>query len=155
MNAPACSVCAAHEPRAEFVAWESPRWILRHHPYPAPLCGWFLLCARRHVASAADLDAEEAREFTQVLGACMRALRTSAQVPRVYVVMFGEGAPHLHAHLIPRDPACEGTRAWAVADWYRAVERGERAPALPEAVEGVISLMRARLTDELASFTHA
>lgn len=155
MNAPACSVCAAHEPRAEFVAWESPRWILRHHPYPAPLCGWFLLCARRHVASAADLDAEEAREFTHVLGACMRALRTSAQVPRVYVVMFGEGAPHLHAHLIPRDPACEGTRAWAVADWYRAVERGERAPALPEAVEGVISLMRARLTHELASFTHA
>ena len=155
MNAPACSVCAAHEPRAELVAWESPRWILRHHPHPAPLCGWFLLCSRRHAASAADLDTAEEGEFARVLGACMRALRTCARVPRVYVVMFGEGAPHLHAHLVPRDPSCGGTSAWAVADWYRAVERGERAPADSDAVDGIISLMRARLSDELAGFADA
>jgi diadenosine tetraphosphate (Ap4A) HIT family hydrolase len=144
-----CSVCAAHDPTAQHVAWESPRWILRHHPYPAPLAGWFLLCARRHVASAADLNAHEEREFARVLGACMRALRDVARVPRVYVVMFGEGAPHLHAHLIPRAAECEGTRAWAVADWYRAVERGERAAASADAVEGIIDAMRARLASEL------
>jgi len=73
----------------------------------------------------------------------------------VYVVMFGEGAPHLHAHLVPRDPSREGTSAWAVADWYRAVERGERAPADSDAVDGIISLMRARLSDELAGFADA
>lgn len=149
MTVPACSVCAAHVPRAQLVAWESPHWILRHHPHPAPLCGWFLLCSRRHLASVADFNAEEEREFAQVLGACMRALRTAAEVPRVYVLMFGEGAPHLHAHLIPRDPACEETRAWAVADWYRAVERGERAPADLSAVDRMIAVVRGRLTDEL------
>jgi diadenosine tetraphosphate (Ap4A) HIT family hydrolase len=95
------------------------------------------------------LNADEEREFAFVLGACMRALRDVARAPRVYVVMFGEGAPHLHAHLIPRDAECEGTRAWAVADWYRAVERGERAAASANAVEGIIDAMRARLASEL------
>ncbi|NBX35766.1 MAG: diadenosine tetraphosphate hydrolase [Planctomycetes bacterium] len=150
-----CSVCAAHEPSPCLVAWESPRWILRHHPGPAPLCGWFLLCSRRHVASVADLNPVEEREFARILGACMRALRDTRRVPRVYVVMFGEGAPHLHAHLIPRDASCEATRAWAVADFYRAVERRERAPAAPDAVDAIIASMRARLAGELDCLTHA
>ncbi|MDA1263232.1 MAG: diadenosine tetraphosphate hydrolase [Planctomycetota bacterium] len=144
----ACGVCKIHtnELLDELVAWESDRWILRHHPAPAPLVGWFLLDTRRHVASAADFDALEEAEFAQILGSAMRAIRSVIAVPRVYIILFGEGAQHVHAHLIPRDPSHTGTSAWEIADWYRAVESGKRAAAQPveiaEAVQRVREEMR-------------
>ncbi|MSQ91286.1 MAG: diadenosine tetraphosphate hydrolase [Phycisphaerales bacterium] len=143
-----CGVCAIHRSataRADF-AWESTRWVLRHHRNPAPLNGWFLLDSKRHVGSAADFDAVEEREFAGVLARSMRAIREVLGVPRVYVVMFGEGAHHVHAHLIPRDPTIEGTAAWAVADWYRAVQVGGRLPADPaqigQSIARVAALMQ-------------
>ena len=38
---------------------------------------------------------------------------------RVYAIAFGEGARHLHLHLIPRCNGIPETEAWAVADLYR------------------------------------
>lgn len=136
-----CGVCAVHDDAsaAHLIAWQSERWILRHHAHPAPIAGWFLLDTRRHAASAADLDGAEEGEFAQVLAAAMRAIRVAAGVPRVYVVMFGEGAQHLHAHLISRDPAREETKAWKVADLYRMVERGELPPANGAEVTALVS----------------
>lgn len=136
-----CGVCAVHHDEAagHLLAWQSERWILRHHTHPAPIAGWFLLDTRRHAASAADLDAAEEGELAQVLAAAMRAIRTVTGVPRVYVVMFGEGAQHLHAHLIARDPAQEQTKAWKVADLYRMVERGEMPPADPATVTSIVA----------------
>ncbi len=87
------------------------------------MVGWMLLDTVRHVQSPADFAADEAREFGAVLQASMGAVRDATGMPRVYVVMFGEGAAHLHAHLIPRDPERADTKAWAVADLYRAIER--------------------------------
>ena len=148
----ACGVCAIHENErlGELVAWESDRWILRHHAAPAPLAGWFLLDTKRHVASAADFDALEEAEFAQVLGASMRAIRSAVDVPRVYVILFGEGAQHVHAHLIPRDPSQSGTAAWEIADWYRAVDSGKRAAApsheVARAVQRVREEMRTAIT---------
>lgn len=143
----ACGVCAIHENETlcELVAWESERWILRHHAAPAPLVGWFLLDTKRHVASAADFDPLEEAEFAQVLGAAMRAIRSALGVPRVYVIMFGEGAQHVHAHLIPRDPSQSGTAAWEIADWYRAVDSGKRAAAQPQEVARVVQRVREEL----------
>ena len=57
---------------------------------------------------------------------------------RVYAIAFGEGAPHLHLHLIPRFGADPHTAAWSVADHYRAVERGVRPPADPVAVAALV-----------------
>ena len=148
----ACGVCAVHAETAaqHDVAWQNDRWILRHHPAPAPLAGWFLLDTRRHAASAADLNANEEAEFAGVLAASMRAIRTVVGVPRVYVVMFGEGAHHLHAHLIARDPTRNDTTAWEVADLYRMVERGEMQGADPAQVAriaaGVGEMMRVTLS---------
>ncbi len=147
----ACGVCEIHRNSgfADLVAWESERWILRHHASPAPMAGWFLLDTKRHVPSAADFHADEEGEFAVVLGAAMRAIRSAVDVPRVYVIMYGEGAQHLHAHLIPRDPSQVGTAAWEVADWYRAVETGKRTPAqasdIARAVKRVSDGMRSTL----------
>jgi diadenosine tetraphosphate (Ap4A) HIT family hydrolase len=58
-----------------------------------------------------------------------RIIKRLTGCDRVYVMAFGEGAPHLHLHLIPRSAAEPTTEAWAVADLYRAVTSGERKAA--------------------------
>jgi diadenosine tetraphosphate (Ap4A) HIT family hydrolase len=64
---------------------------------------------------------------------------------RVYAIAFGEGARHLHLHLIPRHGEDSQTTAWAVADHYRAVEAGERPAAESAAVQAWIHLARERV----------
>jgi diadenosine tetraphosphate (Ap4A) HIT family hydrolase len=83
----------------------------------------------RHVQGAADLTDLEASELGPVLRAASRAVRSATGCDRVYAIAFGQGAPHLHIHLAPRHDEEPGTRAWSVADWYRAVEAGERPAA--------------------------
>jgi diadenosine tetraphosphate (Ap4A) HIT family hydrolase len=99
-----------------------------------------LLDLNRHAQGPADLAGDEAHEFGAVMGAAMRAVRTATGVPRVYSVMFGETAAHLHAHLIPRDPSCAATKAWAVADWYREVARN---PELATSRDSIVEMTRA------------
>lgn len=84
-----------------------------------------LLCARRHVQGPANLEEDEAREFGLALRDASRAVQQATAADRVYAIAFGEGSPHVHVHLIPRFVSQPGTAAWKVADWYRAVERGE------------------------------
>ena len=129
----------------DFAALEchrGPHWIVRHHPLPAPIVGWTCLCAVRHVQGPADFHDAEADEFGRALRTVSRAIREVTGCDRVYAIAFGQGAPHLHMHLIPRFDAVEATRAWQIADWYRAVERGEHAPADPAAVANFVGSMR-------------
>jgi diadenosine tetraphosphate (Ap4A) HIT family hydrolase len=116
--------------------------------HPAPLAGWFLLDSVRCVRNPADFNAAEAASFGAVLQRVTRAVREACGVPRTYTIMFGEGAPHLHAHIVPRDPAEPDSCAWSVADLYRAVERGLRAPAPSEAVDAAVARVRSLLTGE-------
>jgi diadenosine tetraphosphate (Ap4A) HIT family hydrolase len=110
--------------------------------------GWTFLCSTRHVQGAADLDDREAATLGPALRAVSRAVRDLTGCDRVYAIAFGQGAPHLHVHLIPRFDGEEGTRAWNVADWYRAVERGERPAADPGEVARFVDAMRERLRRE-------
>ncbi len=142
-----CGVCALHarEGGPPLLAWTDGMWLLRHHAHPAPLAGWFLLDSVRCVRNAADFSDAEAAAFGAVLRRVTRAVREACGVPRTYTVMFGEGAPHLHAHIVPRDPAEPASCAWAVADLYRDVERGLRVPASQEHVDAVVARVRSLL----------
>jgi diadenosine tetraphosphate (Ap4A) HIT family hydrolase len=121
---------------------------VRHHLLPAPIAGWAFLCAVRHVQGPADLDDAEADGFGRALRAASRAVRAATGCDRVYAIAFGQGAPHLHVHLVPRFDAEPASAAWKVADWYRAVERGERAPADPARVHDAVARLRASLRAE-------
>ncbi len=104
-----------------------------------------LLCSTRHVQGAADLNDAEAAEFGPMLKRVSMAVRACTGCDRVYAIAFGQGAPHLHVHLIPRFDEEPGTRAWSIADWYRAVEQGARHEADPVKVREVVRALRLEL----------
>jgi diadenosine tetraphosphate (Ap4A) HIT family hydrolase len=143
---PGCPICGL---QADPLAWQADGiarfgigWVLRHHPAPAPLLGWLLLDSGRHLGGPADFDEAEALAFGEALRRSCALVRQLSGCDRVYAIAFGEGAPHLHVHLSPRHGAEAASKAWSVADLYRAVEAGDRAAADPAAVADFVARAR-------------
>ncbi len=140
-----CPVCALHGNRIAQSSYEivrSNHWLLRHHPTPAPLLGWLLLDARRHLAGPVDFQPQEAASWGQATQLASQLIQQLTACDRVYAIAFGEGAHHLHLHLIPRFQLDSETTAWAVADHYRAVSTGERAAVEPTQIEQFVQQAR-------------
>jgi histidine triad (HIT) family protein len=66
--------------------------------------GHLLVEPRRHAAGLADLTDDEARAVGWWCAHASRALRTAAGAVHVYAAVIGDGAPHLHVHLLLRYP---------------------------------------------------
>jgi diadenosine tetraphosphate (Ap4A) HIT family hydrolase len=146
MAAAHCPICALHSSTPDRARYEIARgslWLLRHHPDPSPLAGWLLLDARRHLEGPLGFSAEEASGWGGAVQAASQLVQQLTGCERVYAIAFGEGAHHLHLHLIPRHLPDPASCAWSVADLYRAVERSERPAADPQAVAELVQ--RARL----------
>ena len=125
-----CPICALHQDPIQvqtYVIYQSNTWILRHHSDPAPLLGWLLLDSVRHCAGPWDFTNNEMNDWGRAMAEACSLVRRLTSCDRVYSVAFGEGAPHLHAHLIPRFSSDPSTTAWCVADLYRAVASGSSA----------------------------
>lgn len=147
VSQPDCGVCLLHSDRDAISCFEihrEPLWLLRHHPLPTPLPGWLMLDARRHLGGPIDFNAEEAAGFGPMLQRGCALVRELTGCDRVYAIAFGEGARHLHLHLIPRFGGEPATEAWRVADLYRAMESGARPPAGPEEVAVLVHRARKR-----------
>ena len=146
--ADACTICALHCALQTGDAYEIARgahWLLRHHPDPSPLVGWLLLDSCRHLGGPADFNPDEAASWGAAVQQASALVRELTGCDRVYAIAFGEGAPHLHLHLIPRFAQDPYTAAWSVADHYRAVATGHRQAAPPEQVAALVARGRARL----------
>ncbi|WP_398328531.1 HIT family protein [Vulcanococcus sp.] len=136
-----CGVCHHHsdpEQRRGYEIGRDARWLLRHHPDPAPLPGWLLLDSVRHLGGPLEFTAQEAAEWGRVVQHGSQLVQQLSGCERVYAIAFGEGARHLHLHLIPRFAADPDTEAWRVADLYRAVTQGRAAAADPAAVAALV-----------------
>lgn len=143
---PSCAICSLHRNLnhlAEHELWRSERWLLRHHPQPSPLVGWCLLDSRRHLGGPIDFEPAEAREWGLMVQRAAQLVKRGSQCDRVYAIAFGEGARHLHLHLIPRHGDDDRSAAWSVADLYRRVEAGAEPAASAERVQRFISEVRA------------
>ena len=109
-----CAICQLHlDPTAQerYEIQRSELWVLRHHPDPAPLPGWLLLDSRRHCSGPVDFTAAEASDWGCALRDASELVKQISGCERVYAIAFGEGAQHLHLHLIPRHlnaPASQG-----------------------------------------------
>lgn len=144
----ACPICALHACAGNQELLELGRsgaWLLRHHPHPAPLSGWFLLDSRRHLPGPMAFNDGEAISWGPAVRQASQLVQHLTGSDRVYMIGFGEGAPHLHLHLIPRFAADPASAAWRVADLYRAVERGERPAADPASVAALVAQGRSLL----------
>ena len=126
-----CAICALHADPVELAAnevWRSDLWLLRHHPYPSPLAGWCLLDSLRHCSGPIHFDPAEARDWGVVVQRASLLVKKATGCDRVYAIAFGEGALHLHLHLIPRYENDPRTTAWKVADFYRDIDSGSIDP---------------------------
>ena len=145
-----CGVCEKHNDLAAQGDYEinrGPLWILRHHPDPAPLTGWLLLDACRHMGGPLEFTAAEASTWGPAVQQASQLVRVLTGCDRVYAIAFGEGARHLHLHLIPRFGQEPASEAWKVADLYRAVANGTCKPAHPDAVQSFVHEARLRCQD--------
>lgn len=151
-----CSICELHASGDQardgainrYAIARSELWLLRHHPDPSPVLGWLLLDARRHLGGPADFTPLEASAWGPAVQQASQLVRQLTGCDRVYAIAFGEGARHLHLHLIPRFGSDPHTKAWSVADHYRAVEAGERPAADPAEVATLVGRGRS-LAQEL------
>ena len=140
-----CAICELHtsvEHLREVEIWRNRHWLLRHHPHPSSLLGWCLLDARRHLAGPIDFLDDEADEWGKVVKQASKLVKTVSGCDRVYAIAFGEGARHLHLHLIPRFQEDQRSAAWNVADLYRDVETGREKPVPYESVEEFLAAAR-------------
>lgn len=141
MERTACGVCRLHQDPVATERYEisrGPLWILRHHPDPAPLSGWLLLDSQRHIGGPIAFNPDEASSWGGSVQQASLLVQQLTGCDRVYIIAFGEGANHLHLHLIPRFLGESASEAWAVADLYRAVSAGSRACANPRQVADVV-----------------
>ena len=144
-----CAICALHADDNRLsndLIWRGKRWLLRHHPLPAPLVGWCLLDAERHLGGALEFNAEEAASWGPMVQQASQLVKSLSGCDRVYAIAFGEGARHLHLHLIPRHGTDQRTAAWSVADLYRQVELGEQPAASADQVAAFIAAAREAAT---------
>ena len=137
-----CGVCLQHNNSASQQRFEISRnglWVLRHHPNPAPRVGWLLLDTSRHVSGPVDFCEREASQWGLAVQQASRLVQSMTGCDRVYAIAFGEGARHLHLHLIPRFGDDPETEAWCVADLYRQVAQKQHPPANPEAIQAFVT----------------
>lgn len=69
--------------------------------------GRALLVFDDHVEHLEDLPFERARAFFEDARTAARAIKLVASSPRVNYAILGNTEPHLHRHLIPRQPRSE------------------------------------------------
>ena len=123
-----CPICDLHHDVGQQQKYEIYRddlWVLRHHPSPSPLVGWLLLDSLRHCSGPIDFSVNEASNWGIAVQDACSLVKQLTKCDRVYSIAFGEGAQHLHLHLIPRLIVNPATKAWSVADHYRSVESNE------------------------------
>ena len=140
-----CAICRLHLDslsRERYEISRSKLWLIRHHPDPAPLPGWLLLDSVRHCGGPLEFDPPEAQSWGGAVRDASQLVQQITGCDRVYAIAFGEGAPHLHLHLIPRFADDPATSAWLVADHYRAVQGGQHEAATESQVQEMVALAR-------------
>jgi diadenosine tetraphosphate (Ap4A) HIT family hydrolase len=81
--------------------YEDAHWVAGVLP-GLELPGWIVLAVRRHTTDAAALRHDAAESLGPVIVRLSRAIRDAVGAERVYVLAYGENAPHWHVLLAGR-----------------------------------------------------
>lgn len=97
---------------------------------------------KRHVAEVADLTEEEAQRIGVYTSRIAKALLQTENMEHIYIFVFGDGAPHVHYHVIGRRPGAP--REY----WGTKVDEWPQAPKGTEAeIEQVAQRLRVFLKE--------
>ena len=110
-------------------------WFLKPHAAPCPVAGWCVLELSRTCATLDALTPAEARDMGDHIRRVSAAMRSVTGCARVYLLAFAEAHRQVHVHLVPRHESDDATRAWALADLYRAVAASGHPSATAEESE--------------------
>lgn len=146
-----CIVCAtlagARRPPGGML-YEDACWafFLRARPLLAPGQGFIAL--KRHCERLSDLRPDEAHTLGPMLQRVEAALTHVLTPARVHFGIYGEAAPHLHVHVVPRMPNMPaGNIPISILHaWYDVLSRLRlRQGYSDEAVVAVAQRLRAKL----------
>jgi diadenosine tetraphosphate (Ap4A) HIT family hydrolase len=104
-------------------------WFLKPHAAPCPVAGWCVLELVRPCPTLDALTPDESRDMGAHIRRVSAAIRAVTGCERVYLLAFAEAHRQVHVHLVPRHETDDSSKAWALADLYRAVAAGSRPPA--------------------------
>jgi diadenosine tetraphosphate (Ap4A) HIT family hydrolase len=99
-DCPMCRGAAADAELERVEVWQDAHWRLTVS-LSSEVAGFAYLEPKRHIRYITELDGPEAATFGPALARCTRALQDAAGAEIVYLYIFGDGVPHLHAHLAP------------------------------------------------------
>ena len=97
-----CTVCSfiAEPPSGGWYA-ENELWRVGPHP-SSKTPGWICAFLKRHAEGLTEMSPDELTTMGPVLAEAAVALTEATDPERVYMMMFGENAPHIHIVLMPR-----------------------------------------------------
>lgn len=98
-----CVLCAESASNDGRYVWEDRLWRLWTRT-TGKVPGYSFLNSRRHIPYITDLDGDEAATLGPVLARITRAIRVATGASLIYLHVFGDGAAHLHMHLVPHQP---------------------------------------------------
>jgi diadenosine tetraphosphate (Ap4A) HIT family hydrolase len=99
-----CKYCAAAEPGApaglhELASWPASRvYLLPDARHP----GRCVVASRVHVRELHDLDSAARQLFIDEVARVARAVQQALAADKINLGLFGDIAPHLHAHVVPK-----------------------------------------------------
>lgn len=137
-----CDLCQPLPPGANdrgLYVWENDLWRLWTLTTGA-VPGYSFLTSKRHIPYITDMDGPEAATLGQLLSRLTTAIREATDAEFVHMHVFGDGASHLHFHLVPHNPGDALNLAVVRED-----------VAQPNVAEGTLREIAARLADKLRS----
>lgn len=100
---PECVICDLVAGENRTTVFEDELWsagVLEGLEVP----GWIVLAQRRHAVGPASMESQEAASLGPLIQRLAASIERAIPADRVYVVAYGENAPHWHLLLSPRGP---------------------------------------------------
>jgi diadenosine tetraphosphate (Ap4A) HIT family hydrolase len=94
-----CPICERGVPN-DAVAELPGAWVTL--PPRAPVPGYVVVVAKRHVREPFELPASERREFWDAVDLVAEAIQAGLRPDKLNYEIHGNTIPHLHLHLFPR-----------------------------------------------------
>ena len=95
----ACPICQRGRP-VDVVTELAGAWVTL--PPRAPVAGYVVVVARRHVREPYELPTSERRAFWDAVDLVAEAIQAGLRPDKLNYEIHGNTIPHLHLHLFPR-----------------------------------------------------